>query len=116
MLVLFGDGLGIVGHAVHVEAALRGVVLALELLHSARPALTVEDLGPHVLLQRLLGEVRQLREERQSGLPDIDEAGDAINEEDAVACNNDLFYLLDHMPAKLSSVNFFLLLNPYILI
>lgn len=90
MLVLFGDRLGIVGHAVHVEAALRGVVLALELLHSAGPALTVEDLGPHVLLQGLLGEVRHLREERQSGLPDLDETGDAINEEDAVACNNDL--------------------------
>ena len=114
MLVLFGDGLGIVGHAVHVEAALRGVVLALELLHSAGPALTVEDLGPHVLLQRLLGEVRQLREERQSGLPDIDEAGDAINEEDAVACNNDLFYLLDQKLSQFKLQGSFLISNPHI--
>ncbi len=50
LLSFRSSGEGLISGTVDVVTALGGIVLALELLHSATPSLAVEDIRPLVLL------------------------------------------------------------------
>eukprot|EP00429_Kryptoperidinium_foliaceum_P087660 CAMPEP_0176199306 /NCGR_PEP_ID=MMETSP0121_2-20121125/8491_1 /TAXON_ID=160619 /ORGANISM="Kryptoperidinium foliaceum, Strain CCMP 1326" /LENGTH=417 /DNA_ID=CAMNT_0017538165 /DNA_START=362 /DNA_END=1612 /DNA_ORIENTATION=+ len=76
---------GIVVQRVRVEAALREVRPALELLLAAAPPDAVEGLLALVLFERLLRQQRQAAREREQRLPRLREAGHAPHVEDSKA-------------------------------
>lgn len=85
LVLVDGDGVGRVRGAVHVVAALGGVVLALKLLNSARPSLRVEYFGPLVFFEGLFREVGKLVEEGEGLLPLLLVPRDAVHKKYAMS-------------------------------